>query len=107
MRLKSRPWLLAAFGAMILGVPAAIGHPDHGSGSKELFPGEGVAHDDQHGLTEGHLPPVSRGVRFVGKAEVTNPSRDGNDGRIADVSAFGNHAFLTAFREPTCERTGA
>jgi hypothetical protein len=53
------------------------------------------------------LPPVSYGVRLVGKAEVTNPSGDGNEGRIADVSAYGNYAFLTAFREPTCERTGA
>lgn len=72
-----------------------------------MFPGEGVVHDDQHGSTEGHLPPVSRGVRLVGKAEVTNPSGAGNDGRVADVSAHGNHAFLTAFRDPTCERTGA
>jgi hypothetical protein len=110
MKFKRRSWLLAAFGAVVLSTPVALGHsghPDHDSGTKELFPGEGVAHDDQHGLTEGHLPPVSRGVRLVGKAEVTNPSRDGNDGRVADVSAFGNHAFLTAFREPTCERTGA
>jgi hypothetical protein len=107
MKPKPRSWLLAVLGLLVLSVPAALGHPDHGSDNREMFPGEGVVHDDQHGLTEGHLAPVSKGVRLVGKAEVTNPSGAGNDGRIADVSAFGDYAFLTAFREPTCERTGA
>jgi len=87
--------------------PALAHHPDHGSGSTEMFEGEGVVHADQHGGNEGHLPPVRFGVDLVGKAEVTNPSGAGNTGRVADVSAYGNHAFLTAFRDPTCERTGA
>jgi PA domain-containing protein/LVIVD repeat-containing protein len=102
--------LLAVFGALALAAPAAMGHPGHPGhdfGSREMFPGEGVAPADQHGGTAGHLPPVNRGVRLVGKAEVTNPSGAGNDGRVADVSASGNFAFLTAFREPTCERAGA
>ena len=38
---------------------------------------------------------------------MTNPAGTGNDGRVADVSAYGKYAFLTAFRDPTCERTGA
>jgi len=50
---------------------------------------------------------VRYGVDLVGKAEVTNPSGASNDGRVADVSAYGNYAFLTAFRDPTCERGGA
>src|SRR5687768_7226974 len=81
MKFKRRSWLVAVLGAVVLSAPAAIGHPghpDHDSGSRELFPGEGVALDDQHGVTEGHLPPVSKGVRLVGKAEVTNPSGAGN-----------------------------
>jgi len=87
---------------------AASAHPDHGqSTNRELFPGEGVAPGDQHGSREGHLPPVQRGVKLIGKAGVTNPSGAGNEGRIADVAAYGNYAFLTAFRNPTCERTGA
>ncbi|HUZ39592.1 MAG TPA: PA domain-containing protein [Streptosporangiaceae bacterium] len=69
--------------------------------------GTGVVHGDQHGLNEGHLPPVSYGVRLVGKAQVTNPSGAGLERHIADVAAYGNYAFLTAYREPTCERTGA
>ena len=100
--------LLAVASALLIAVPTALGHPDHpDSGNIEMFPGEGVAYDDQHGGAAGHLPEVSEGVRLVGKAEVTNPSGDGNEGRVADVSAFGNYAFLTAFREPTCEQAGA
>ncbi|MGH2715941.1 MAG: PA domain-containing protein [Thermoleophilaceae bacterium] len=98
--------LLAGLSALLALGPAAIAHhPEHGN--KEMFPGEGVAPADQHGQTEGHLPPVDRNVRLVGKAEVFNPAGTGNDGRVADVSAYGDHAFLTAFRDPTCERAGA
>ena len=94
--------------ALLVATPAAVAHPDHpDSGSREMFPGEGVLHGDQHGQSEGHLPPISEGVDLIGKAEVTNPSGAGNDGRVADVSAFGNHAFLTAFRDPTCVQAGA
>ena len=50
---------------------------------------------------------MQRNVRVVGKAKVTNPAGTGNQGRIADVSAHGDYAYLTAFREPTCERAGA
>ncbi|ONI92697.1 hypothetical protein ALI22I_02485 [Saccharothrix sp. ALI-22-I] len=82
-------------------------HPDHGGG-REDFPGEGVADGSykQHDGDEGHLPAVSRNVTLVGKAAVTNPSGAGNTGRVADVTAFGDYAYLTAFREPTCENTG-
>ncbi|MGH2898081.1 MAG: hypothetical protein ACRDMZ_05355, partial [Solirubrobacteraceae bacterium] len=92
---------------MGLAPPALAMHPDHASGSVEMFDGEGVGHADQHGGNEGHLPPVQFGVKLVGKAAVTNPSGAGNEGRVADVSAYGDYAFLTAFRDPTCERTGA
>lgn len=54
-----------------------------------------------------HLPPVSHGVRLLGRAQVTNPSGAGLERHICDVAAYGNYAFLTAYREPTCERTGA
>ena len=110
MKSKHRPLYLAVLGVLMLGAPAATGHPghpDHDFGNREDFPGEGVLAADQHSETGGHLPAVSRGVRLVGKAEVTNPAGTGNDGRVADVSAYGNYAFLTAFRNPTCERAGA
>lgn len=100
------PLILLTTVLMAPGTPS-LAHPDHGSTAREMFPGEGVLHGDQHGSNEGHLPPTSRGVKLVGKAEVTNPSGAGNEGRVADVSAYRDHAFLTAFRDPTCERTGA
>ena len=103
---KGHLLLLAALAAVLAVGPAAIAHhPDHGN--KELFPGEGVLPADQHSQEDGHLPPVDRNVRLVGKAEVFNPAGTGNDGRVADVSAYRDHAFLTAFRDPTCERAGA
>ena len=94
--------VVAAFATL---VAAATAHPDHGGTNIEEFPGEGVVTDDQHGPASGHLPPVNRNVRLVGKAAVTNPS--GLTGRVADVAAYGNYAFLTAFRSPVCTRTGA
>jgi hypothetical protein len=105
MKSRYRFLLFAMLAALVLAAPAA-GRPDRFA-SAEMFPGEGVAQPAQHGMAEGHLPPVSQGVKLVGKAEVTNPAGTGNDGRVADVSAFGKFAFLTAFREPTCERAGA
>jgi len=66
-----------------------------------------AVHDDQRGLDEGRLPSISYGVTLVGKTQVTNPSGAGLERHIADVAAHGNYAFLTAYREPTCERTGA
>ncbi|GIJ50659.1 hypothetical protein Val02_75450 [Virgisporangium aliadipatigenens] len=95
--------------ALIAPATPASAHPDHGGGGREMFPGEGVVRDNEKSSPQQHagLNPTSRGVKLVGKAEVTNPSGTGNLGRIADVSAYGNYAFLTAFREPTCENTGA
>ncbi|MFY1671057.1 hypothetical protein ACN27G_13960 [Plantactinospora sp. WMMB334] len=64
-------------------------------------------HGDRQGLDEASLGPVSYGVTLVGRAQVTNPSGAGLARHIADVAAYGDHAFLTVYREPTCERTGA
>lgn len=62
-------------------------------------------HDDaQHGTDEGHLPPTSRNVRKVSNLDLFAPSEE--PGRIADVSAKGNYAYLTAFYEPDCDRGG-
>jgi hypothetical protein len=95
--------------ALICLVPAAgIAHPDHGGGGKELFPGEGVVSDaKQHGGDEGHLPAHhDSDIELVGKGEVTNPSGAGNTGRIADVTGYGDYAYLNAFNAPTCQAGG-
>jgi hypothetical protein len=108
MRARTRLVLAIAMALVVAlpGSPAAAHHPDRGENGKEMFPGEGVANSHQHGSEEGHLPPVQENVTVVGKAEVTNPSGAGNTGRVADVFAFGDYAYLTAFREPTCESAG-
>ena len=106
MQRLSRLAVLALVTLMVSAGTAAA-KPDRFGGG-EMFPGEGVATGmGQHDMADGHLPPVNRGVKLIGKAEVTNPAGSGNNGRVADVSAYGKYAFLTAFREPTCERTGA
>jgi hypothetical protein len=108
MRLRAAMIVVAglAMGAVSV-APAGAHHPDHGGGREE-FPGEGVVSGDhQHGSNEGHLPPVQNNVELIGKAEVTNPTPgQTNDGRVADVFAHGDYAYLTAFREPTCENAG-
>ena len=105
--------IIAAAGAMAATNVAVAhpDHPDHGDGENQIsfeedFPGEGVEQDKQHDSDAGHLPPKQENVELVGKAEVTNPSGDGNDGRIADVAAYGNYAYLNGFRDPTCVDTG-
>jgi len=97
----------AGAAALTLLVPVgAFAHPDHGGdiSGRELFPGEGVRveGDKQDSGDAGHLDPVSYGVDLVGKGEVS-PTGAGNDGRVADVYAYGDYAYLTAFREPVCE----
>jgi hypothetical protein len=96
--------------ALVLAIPGlAQAHPDHdrGGGSfHEQFPGEGVVYDKQHHGDSGHLPPRRNNVKVIGKGEVTNPSGAGNTGRVADVAAHNGYAYLTAFREPTCEAPG-
>ncbi len=83
----------------------ALAHPEPGAaGGRELFAGEGVlSGDKQHQGEDGHLPAVQTGdIEVVGKAGVTNPSGAGNTGRIADVTGYGDYAYL----EPTCEAGG-
>ena len=108
MRQRSR-WAALAVAASLATVPGtAWAHPDHQEGGREDFPGEGVvtAGDKQHDGLDGHLPARSDNVTVVGKGEVVNPSGAGNTGRVADVFAYGNYAYLTAFREPTCVAGG-
>jgi hypothetical protein len=59
-------------------------------------------HHHQHGANDGHLPPTSSNVRVVGKQAVNQDL----PGRVADVGVFGNHAYLAAFWEPSCQKGG-
>src|SRR5215213_6248788 len=63
------------------------------------------SHDSaQHGADDGHLPATSKNVRKVGALDLFTAAEE--PGRIADVSAKGNYAYLTAFYEPVCDRGG-
>ncbi|MFE7844121.1 PA domain-containing protein [Microbacterium sp. NPDC057407] len=58
----------------------------------------------QHGEEEGHLPASDANVDLIGRLDLF---ADGEEpGRIADVSAYGDYAYLTAFWEPECDRGG-
>lgn len=88
----------------------AFAHPDHEQqrGAVEDFPGEGVLGADQHSDGEGHLPPVQENVTVVGKAQIADRSLEGigTEGRVADVNAHGDYAYLGAFRDPSCDAGG-
>jgi hypothetical protein len=79
---------------------AASAHHDDGG----LNPLEAVTHEHQHGGDPGHLPAVQRNVELVGKLDLFGTQEQA--GRISDVGAFGNYAYLGAFREPDCENGG-
>jgi hypothetical protein len=70
-----------------------------------LFSGTTVtAHPGmQHGGNTGHLPPVSRGVDLIGKLDLFGDNEQ--PGRISDVAAWGNYAYLGVFASPNCEDT--
>jgi hypothetical protein len=58
-------------------------------------------HNDEE---EGHIPSGSENVIEIGSLDLF--ADEEQPGRIADVSAYGNYAYLTAFWEPECDRGG-
>src|SRR5918999_224546 len=60
------------------------------------------AQDHQHGGDEGHLPGSSENVELVGQADIEGAAPD----RVADVSAFGNYAYLTVRDPEGCSDAG-
>lgn len=100
----------AALALSVLAPMTASAHPEHGENQTEQFAGEGVAGPGykQHGEVSGHLPAVNRDMRVVGAATVSNPSgAESGRGRVADVSAYGDYAYLTSFRTDNCLGGGA
>jgi hypothetical protein len=62
-------------------------------------------HDQQHGEEQGHLDEIlDDNVDVIGKLDLF--AGEEQPGRIADVSAYGDYAYLTAFWEPECDRGG-
>lgn len=62
------------------------------------------SHEQQHGEVDGHLPPVQKNVKLVGRLDLFTGGEQ--PGRVSDVAAWGNYAYLGAFREPNCENGG-
>ncbi|MDQ3554143.1 MAG: hypothetical protein M3395_07025 [Chloroflexota bacterium] len=100
---------LAALLAATFVVTATIGVAAHDGENHPRLTDDGVAdtgveidllRDEQHGGSDGHLPASSENVELVGKLQLT-----GLEGGISDVSAFGDYAYLAAFR-PHCGNAG-
>ena len=50
------------------------------------------------------MPAAEEGLDLVSRFDLAG--KLGGDGRVADVSAKGDYAYLTMFYEPTCGRGG-
>jgi len=107
--------ILACALAMVMAFASSAGaHPEHPDGprsTQEDFPGEGVlgvSGSKQHSEDDGHLPARQDNVRLVGKAQIADRSAEqvGIEGRVADVAAYGDHAYLGAYFEPSCDAGG-
>lgn len=91
-----RSLVLAAAMSMALGVLPASAHDE-----SPVDGGDGHADkDEQHGTPGGHLEASSKDVTLVGRLDLTSIP-----GGIADVAAFGDHAYLNTFA-PECINRG-
>ncbi|GAA4381865.1 PA domain-containing protein [Agromyces bauzanensis] len=97
-----------AVAALVVGAGPAFAHSD------TEYVDDGVLdsgkdthqHHAQHNEDAGHLYPEgsSENVELIGNLDLFEGMEE--PGRIADVSAYGDYAYLTAFWEPQCDRGG-
>lgn len=59
---------------------------------------ESAGQDEQHGGVGGHLPASSENMELIGKLAVSGAAGADKPGHIADVTSFGNYAYLAARR---------
>jgi hypothetical protein len=87
--------------AGLLALPTtAYAHPETGGAATAegvIAPG-----DKQHGGDAGHLPATQSNVELVGRADIEGAG----EGRVADVAAFGNYAYLTVRDPEGCSDAG-
>ena len=100
----------AALGAAMLVTGTAGAHPMDTSiaGDSWINSGLGV-HWNSHGAAgsvagRSSVPAREEGLKLVGRFDLGG--KLGGEGRVADVSAKGDYAYLTMFYEPTCGRGG-
>jgi hypothetical protein len=99
---------IVAAGALLLGAGPVLAHDEPYVDDGVLDSGKEThnhhSDDQQHGEEEGHLPASSDNVLKISNLDLFEGEEE--PGRIADVSAYGNYAYLTAFWEPECDRGG-
>ncbi|GAA1062253.1 PA domain-containing protein [Agromyces bracchium] len=99
---------IVAAGALLLGAGPVLAHDEPVFDDGVLDSGKEThghhSNDQQHGEEEGHLPASEDNVLKISNLDLFADEEE--PGRIADVSAFGNYAYLTAFWEPDCDRGG-
>jgi len=105
MRATRTGTTLVVAAALVLGAGPAFAHDTEHVDDGVLDSGkETHNHHAQHSEPDGHLDASDENVIKISNldlfADLEQP------GRIADVSAYGNYAYLTAFWEPECDRGG-
>lgn len=98
---------LVVVGAMLLGAGPVFAHDDIEYIDDGVLDSGKETHNHhyQHNEEEqGHIPSGSENVIEIGNLDLFEDEEQ--PGRIADVSAYGNYAYLTAFWEPECDRGG-
>ena len=108
MRATRTGTTLAVIAALALGAAPAYAHVDGDYIDDGVLDSgkETHNHHAQHSEEEGHLHPEgsSDNVDLIGNLDLFEGMEE--PGRIADVSAYGDYAYLTAFWEPQCDRGG-
>ena len=89
---------------------SAAAHPSDFGTTSDSWINSGVGvHWNSHGAAgsvagRATVPAREYGLKLVGKSDLGG--KLAGAGRVADVSAKGNYAYLTMFYEPTCGRGG-
>jgi len=100
----------AATGASMLAAGTAGAHPMDANIADDSWINSGLGvHWNSHGAAgsvqgRSSVPAREEGLELVGRFDLGGNL--GGEGRVADVSAKGNYAYLTMFYEPTCGRGG-
>jgi hypothetical protein len=100
-----------AVGALVLMTGTAGAHPLHATVAvgDNWLSSSLAEHWNSHGAAgsvagRASVPAREDGLKLIGRFDLGG--KLGGDGRVADVSAKGNYAYLTMFYEPTCGRGG-
>ena len=104
--------VVAAVGTFLIATSTAGAHHPAGPtapAADRMLTSSLAEHWNSHGAAGSvagrqSVSPRAEGLRLVGQFDTAG--RTGGAGRVADVSAKGNFAYLTMFYEPTCGKGG-